>query len=89
MNPAAMRKRPTQVLLSNVRYIPAQVRRFAALGRHEDAERSARILAESTAELQRRGRLIPKNEAVLSYSPEAYTVALAKWTKDIPAGLST
>lgn len=89
MNAAAMRKRPTQVLLSNLRYIPAQVRRFAALGRNEDAARSERILVESRAELQRRGRLIPKDQAVLSYSPEAYTVALAKWTKDIPAGLST
>lgn len=84
-----IRKRPKQVLKSNVRYLPAQIRAFEKQGRHADAERSARILEESTAELQRRGELADRGAAQLSYSPEAYTVALAKWTKDIPAGMST
>lgn len=87
MNP--IRKRPKQVLKSNVRYLPAQILAFQKQGRTADAERSARILEESTAELQRRGELADRGAAQLSYSPEAYADAFAKWTSDIPAGLSS
>lgn len=87
MKPA--RKRPTQVLLSNQRYLPSQIAKFAKQGRHADAERSARILAESTAELQRRDRIPKPGQALLSYSPEVFAEAWEKWTKDIPAGMSS
>lgn len=89
MNAAAMRKRPNPSLLSNLRYLPGQIRQFEKQGRTEDAARSRRMLLETRAELERRGRLPAQGSAVLSYAPDAYAEALAKWTKDIPAGLSS
>lgn len=88
MTPAAMRKRPNPSLLSNLRYLPGQIRQFEKQGRTEDAARSRRMLLETRAELERRGRLPAQGSALLSYSPEAFAEAWEKWTKDIPAGMS-
>jgi hypothetical protein len=50
-----MRKKPLSVLKANVRELPRQIERWSREGRASDAQRAERILAESRAELVRRG----------------------------------